>query len=220
MYDTLLSLPLFQGMSRADLSEIIANMPLEFAKRGVGEYVVREAELCDRLIFLLDGEVRVSEWSAGHGYMVSQTLSAPSLLQMDHLFGLYHHFTRDYVCLKPCQFLFMSKSVILGILNSYMVFRLNFLNMLSTLAHRYERALWRDEPESLAQRLCRFISGRALVANGAMDVKVLMRTLARELGASRIDVSHALHELQDLGLLRLKRGGFHVEAVEKIMSFV
>lgn len=220
MYDILLSLPLFQGMSRSDLSEILAHVPLEFVKCGAGDYVVREAELCDRLIFLLDGEVRVSEWSASHGYLVSQKLAAPALLQIDHLFGLYHHFTRDYVCLGPCRFLFIQKSVILDILNSYMVFRLNFLNMLSTLAHRYERALWRDEPESLAQRVCRFISGRVLVAKGGMEVKVLMRTLARELGSSRIDVSRALHQLQDLGLIKLKRGGFQVESVEKIMSFV
>lgn len=219
MYDILLSLPLFQGMSRSDLNEILAHVPLEFVKRGVGEYVAHEAEPCDRLIFLLDGEVRASEWSAGHGYLISQTLQAPALLQMDHIFGLYHHFTRDFVCLGPCQFLLISKSVILTILNSYMVFRLNYLNMLSTLSHRYERTLWRDEPQSLAARLCRFVSSHALVAKGGMDVRMLMRTLAREMGTSRINVSKALHELQDRGFIKLSRGGFHVDSVEKIVNF-
>lgn len=218
MYDILLSLPLFQGMSRNDLNEILAHVPLEFVKCAEGDVVVHEAAPCDKLIFLLDGRLSVREWSAGHGYSVSQMLSAPALLQMDHMFGLYHHFTRDFVCLGPCQFLFISKSVILNILNSYMVFRLNFLNMLSTLSHRYERALWRDAPENLTGRLCRFICNHAIVMKGSMEMKVLMRTLAREMGTSRLNVSIALHELQDRGLLKLSRGGFRVDYIEKLMT--
>ncbi|KAA6332308.1 hypothetical protein EZS27_019165, partial [termite gut metagenome] len=48
MYDTLLRLPLFQGICREDLTAIIEKVKLNFLKYEAGKQIVRSGERCDK----------------------------------------------------------------------------------------------------------------------------------------------------------------------------
>ena len=57
MYDTLLQLPLFQGLCKNDFTSILGKVKLHFRKYNADEIIVEQGEPCTELIFLLNGEI-------------------------------------------------------------------------------------------------------------------------------------------------------------------
>ena len=55
LYSQLLSLPLFQGLGKADLEEVVTHTKLGFHKFETGKIIVYENDVCNRLHFLLNG---------------------------------------------------------------------------------------------------------------------------------------------------------------------
>ena len=56
-YSLLSRLPLFQGMSGAELDYVISRVRLGFSKVDAGEMIVAEGSLADRLVFVVRGEL-------------------------------------------------------------------------------------------------------------------------------------------------------------------
>ena len=54
MYDTLLQLPLFQGLCKNDFTSILGKVKLHFRKYNADEIIVEQGEPCTELIFLLN----------------------------------------------------------------------------------------------------------------------------------------------------------------------
>ena len=57
MYDMLMRMPLFQGMSRSELFEVIEQAIFHFRKVGDGRVVAEQGEQCHQLTFLMAGEL-------------------------------------------------------------------------------------------------------------------------------------------------------------------
>ena len=57
MYDTLLQLPLFQGLCKNDFTNIIGKVKLHFRKYNADDIIVEQGAPCTQLIFLLNGEI-------------------------------------------------------------------------------------------------------------------------------------------------------------------
>ena len=81
LYDHLLLFPLFQGMSRDNLAQVVGQTRFGFMKSGVGQTIVREDDSCTQLYFLLTGLLRVESRSDDHAYSVVEQLQAPCMLQ-------------------------------------------------------------------------------------------------------------------------------------------
>ena len=53
MFDTLLQLPLFQGLAQEDFTNILGKVKLSFTKHKAGEVIVKAGDTCSQLIFVL-----------------------------------------------------------------------------------------------------------------------------------------------------------------------
>ena len=71
LYSQLLILPLFQGLGKADLESVVAHTKLGFHKYDAGEIIVSENDICNRLFFLLKGQIEVTTVAAGHSYQIT-----------------------------------------------------------------------------------------------------------------------------------------------------
>ena len=99
----------------------------------------------------------------------------------------------------------------------FLVFRLNLLNIYATQSQKRQQQLWRRYPETLTQRIVRFLSQRCLYPAGPKTFHILMTRLADEVGDSRLDVSRALNQLQRDGLLLLHRGRIEIPQMERLL---
>ena len=63
----------------------------------------------------------------------------------------------------------------------------------------------------------RFLGQHCLYPAGSKTFYILMTQLADEIGDSRLDISRALNQLQDEGLLQLYRGRIKVMQMERLL---
>lgn len=216
-FDILLRLPLFQGMSRDDLTEVIAHTKLEFVKVQTHHVIAQEGDRCDQLTFILNGNVTVVTTLNTHSSF-TETLHSPIVLQPERLFGLHQQYTHTFMAATPCQMLIIQKQDIMKLASTYPIFQINLLNILSTKVQKMENRQWMTTPVSLRKRLVIFFVSRCLYPAGEKDFKMRMTDLAHELNCSRLDISKCLNAMQEEQLLILSRGRITIPHLEHLIQ--
>ena len=218
MVTRLLELPLFQGISQDDLSEILGHTRLEFVRCHAGSPIVDEGQRCMSLQFLIKGKMRVITYCDDRSYHVEELCSAPDVIQPECLFGLTQRYTRKCIAADRCDLLVISKSEILKLSKSYEIFRFNLLNIITTQVQRLSRIVWRPYPHTIHDKICRFLGDHCRYPAGRKTIHIKMQTLATSIGESRLNVSRALHEMEEKGLLTLSREQIHITNMERLWS--
>jgi len=202
IYDKLLQFPLFQGMSRDDLEIIAGHTRFGFMKVASGRPVVKAGEACTQLFFLINGSVKVVTYSDDYGYSVEEHISAPYILQVEGIFG----------------FITIDKEEIVRLSEDFLVFRLNLMNNFATQTQKQIRQAWLHQPQTLRERVERFLTQHCVYPAGRKLFNILMTRLAEEVNDSRLNVSRVLNQMQKDGLLILSRGRIEVPQLERLLS--
>jgi len=218
LYDHLLRFQFFQGLSRTELLQLAGTTKFGFMKLCGGQTLVSEGDACSQLFFFVKGSMLLTTGSADGGYHLTEQLSAPWLLQPEVLFGSRPRFTCTCKAADDCHLITLSKEEVLRLMDSFLIIRLNLLNIFSTLAQKRSQHQWRNAPKSLRQRFVRFLLQRCSYPAGSKDLRILMTRLAEELGDSRLDISRMLNQLQSEGLLALHRGRICVHSLERLLQ--
>ena len=216
IYDTLLRLPLFQGLSQSALAQVVGHTKFDFLRHGQGQEVLSAYAPCDSMIFLIKGELSAITYSDDRSYHVEEYECAPFVIEPERLFGLSQHYSRSYVATTDVDLLRISKSEAIRLAAHFYVFRINLLNFLSTRVQRLSHRPFRPYPHNLREKICRYLSDRCVHPGGEKDFRVKMEQIAMEIGESRLNVSHELHAMERDGLLALGRSLVHVNAMEKM----
>ncbi len=218
LVNALLATPLFQGMSRMDVQEIVAARRPLVATRAAGSVIARADSLCDRLIIVLSGAVTIIATSVPSRYQLTEHRAAPFVLPVEHLFGRRQQYAATYRAQVPSTLIVFSKRDMLALYDTYDVFRLNLLNgFVMRLAKARDR-LWACAPLSLRQRIVQFLICRSTYPAGEKRLKITMNALAAELNTSRLNVSAALNSLAGEGYIALTRGEIFVPALEALYN--
>lgn len=217
LYDLLLQFPLFQGMSRNELAQVVGHTRFDFSKHSAGKTIAREGDVCHELRFLLNGSLQVETYSDDRAYRVVEQLQAPSMVQMETLFGLTQRYTHTYVAASDVNFVTLSKEEVMKLMDQFLIFRLNLLGLLATQNQKLMHQPWRRHPADLTERVIRFFTSHCLYPAGAKTFYILMTRLAAEVGDSRLDVSRTLNALQRSGVLTLHRGRIEIPSLERLL---
>lgn len=218
LFDKLLQFPLFQGMSRDDLSLVAGHTKFGFEKMPTRHVVIEEGGKADSLWFLLSGTIQIETQSADRTYRLTEQAEAPLMLQPESIFGYRQQFTHTYTTITDCNFLQLNKDEVMRLSESFLVFRLNLLNIFATQTQKQLAQPWRPCPHSLRQRVVRFMVDHSVLPNGPKTFYILMTQLAAEVGDSRLDVSRVLNQLQADGLLSLHRGRIDIPRLELLSA--
>lgn len=218
MFDTLLQLPLFQGLAHEDFTSILEKVKLHFTKHKAGETIAAEGSNCDRLIFVLKGTVNATTPAANRSYQFTESYSAPYLLEPYSLFGMYTTFAATYVTAEETHTINISKRFLLNELLKYEIFRLNYLNIVCNRSQYLHRRLRTPLEGDVEQRIIRFIADLSERPTGEKSLKIRMEELAHICNETRMNVSKALNALQNKGLVELHRGGIVVPRLELLIE--
>ena len=216
VYDKLLMIPLFTGMSLTELDGIVGETRLLFRKVEEGERVVSDGDRCGRLVILVEGSLRMSTVSDDHALTVEEELSGCHVLQPECAFGLHQRFTHTYQALTPCSLISIDKKEALRLTSVSLIFRLNLINLISTTLQKENGKAWRCPPRSLEERVVRYLSDHCFLRTGKKVFRVKKERLAQDLNEGQRQVSGCLKVLQDRGLLTLHRGRIDVPALENL----
>ena len=220
MYDNLLLLPLFQGLSKNEFTTIIEKVKFHFRTYPDGETIIRQGDNCRELCFLLNGEVNALTSNEEHSYSIQETIGSPYIIEPQSLFGMYPYYTATYRAKTQANILTIDKSYIFSELNNHEIFRLNYLNILSNRSQIANRRLWNNHAGTLRQKFLNFIASRCRKPDGEKTVQTSMDNLSRLIGETRINVSRLLKELQDKELVLLKRKEIFIPHFEKLTEYL
>ena len=114
MFDTLLQLPLFQGLCHEDFTNILEKVKLHFTKHKAGDVIVKSGTPCDKLIFLLKGEISLQTTSKDGFLTFIEHVEAPYVIEPHALFGMNLSYVSSYVARTEAHSISISKSFVLS----------------------------------------------------------------------------------------------------------
>ena len=218
MYDTLLSLPLFQGMSQTDFNSLLQKIRLDFIRYEDGDVIIEKGNRCGSLAFLINGTVESSRSGMDGNFTFSELIEASFLIEPYSMFGRAGSYQRTYTAIGSCSFLMVDKQYIYTELGKYNICRMNLLNILSGRVQQLDSHIWSLDGMSLRERIIRFIKGLSDIQSGQKRLAIKMNDLATLMDATRLNVSRELNALEKDGLISLRRKEIFIPALENLIS--
>ena len=132
MFDTLLQLPLFQGLAQEDFTRILEKVKLHFTKYKPGELLLKEGGACHELVFVLKGEIASSTSSADSSYCFTEYFPAPFLIEAHSIFGMKTHYASTYRARTEVHTVSISKAFVVKELFNYEILSVTALKCCTT----------------------------------------------------------------------------------------
>ena len=205
MYDKLLRLPLFQGLSRSDLTDILGKIKVELRKYDKKEYLAKQGSRCTELIYILDGRIKASSKDSVHNFTLSEILGGNTIIEPYSLFGMYTSYQFSYRAECETDVVIIKKEYILSFLCKYEIFNLNYLNVLSSRAQNMRLKLWNTHIGNATEKIVNFLLLRCAFPHGTKELHIRMEDLASLIDETRINVSKSLNTLKEKELISLSR---------------
>lgn len=220
MYEILMELPLFKGVSRYKLSEIVGTTKFHFLKYLADEAVVNAGDPCTHIVFIISGKLRVTIANSNSRFRVSQTLAAPNVLSPEFLFGRAPFYPCSAVALEPTSILQISKADYTKILNTDEIFLFNFLNVLSRNAQKAVDGILAITTGSLEERIAFWII--SLTQPGGTDIALTckQRDLYSLFGVQRTSFISTLDSLKERGIIEYDANEIRINSRQALLDIL
>ncbi len=195
MYETLLGMPLFAGISRQKMSETIGKYKFHFLKFAPGDKIVSEGDPCTHLKSIIAGSVRTSIESPDRRFRVTQTLSAPDIIAPDFFFGKTTTHPATVEAIEKVGILQLDKTDFLSIINSDPIFLFNYLNILSTNAQRSVEGILALTSGTLEKRIAYWIVALTQANGKDISLQCRQRDMYAVFGVPRQSLVSALDRM-------------------------
>lgn len=206
MYKKLLQLPLFQGLSQKELTEIIEKVVFQFGSKSADALLAEQGQDCNSILYILNGKISKKTISQDQTYVLEQTLKAPILIEPQSLFGKDTEYQSSYTSRTKIDIITIDKRFILAELMTYPIFELNYINILSSITQNQYKLLWNHKTcNELVDRFKYFIRRRTEANCSEITLHITMEDLAFQLNDTRLNVSRMLNLLEEESKISLKR---------------
>lgn len=195
-YQTLMQLPLFQGVSRIKLSKLIEKTRFHFLKFNEGELAISCSEPCTHFKFLLSGSLQCISSTYDGKIKLSQVIHAPNVIAPEHVFGRTTHYPANYYANETTGLMQIDKATFITFMQDEPIFLINLLNILSRRTQKTKEALLSITSGDMKERLAFWIL--CLTQRKATDIRIIakQRDLYGYFGVQRAVLLNALAELK------------------------
>lgn len=201
MFEILMGLPLFRGVTHERIAETVGMAKFHFLKYLHGEEIVAAGSPCTHIKFIISGSARSTIVNSDGRFSVSQTLTAPDVIAPDFLFGKATDYPCTVVADQPTGILQIAKNDYIKILNSDPIFMFNFLNLLSMNAQKAVDGVLALTTGSTEERIAFWII--ALTQPGGRDITLScrQRDLYSFFGVQRSSFIATLDDMKNRGII-------------------
>lgn len=220
IYETIMSLPVFKGVSYDRVSEVAGSARLSFRKYVQGEVVEEAGDVCDGLKFILDGALRVTITNSNNRFAVSQTLRAPSSLGARYLFGRKTLYPGRAVALENTSIMEMNKADFVRLLHLDDVFLFNYLNEIATYSQQGVHGVMSFTSGTLEERLAFWIL--SLTQSDAVDIALTckQRDLYSIFGVQRSSFLATMESMVKRGVIDYSPGDVRVTSRRRLKELL
>lgn len=141
MYDLMLELPIFQGLSHDQLTAILEKVPFHFKKYRSNEYLVKAGELCEEVFFVLSGRVRMITPAYKEAILIAEDFESPHTIPFYNLFGREIKSRSSIYAQGAVGVMTLDKENFLRMIENNRLMLINVLNILSSHAQKQHMIL-------------------------------------------------------------------------------
>ena len=220
MYENLLCLPYFQGMGKDDITAILDKVKLEFTTSNSKTLIRNRGEECNKFIILTKGAIEADACDKEGTYTITEEFTAPHAIEPYSIFGYNTKYKKKYTAKSECTILEIEKNYFFSEFSKQNIFTLNLVNLVSRRAQLINDTIWDFTPTTIEGRIIAFIAQRCETANGHKRLNIKMERLAELLCETRLNISHALNNLQNNGLVVLNRKEIEIPEFKELLPFI
>ena len=220
MYEILMGLPLFQGVSHSKISELVEKIKFHFLKYLNNEKIVDANDPCRNLKFLISGKVQFEILNRNNRIRVREVISAPNVIGVEYLFGRNTIYPYKVSAAPDAGILQIEKADYLTILNSDTVFLFNMLNYLSRNSQTPMEAVLSLTSGSIAERFAFWVT--SLTHKNATDIVITskQKDMYTMLGVQRSSFMNTLNELKDHEILDFTPNEIQIKDRNKLIDIL
>ena len=201
MFEILMQLPLFQGVSRNKISELIEKTKFHFLKYAPGEPIVRRGEECTHLKFLISGSVRSEMVNKNGKIKISEIIHSPNVLAPNHMFGKNTTYPADLYAVESTGIMQIDKATFIQIMQGESIFLINLLNILSRRSQKSLETFLSISSGEMKEKLAFWVL--SFSQRKSTDIRFICRQkdLYSFFGVQRSVFINALNELKEAGII-------------------
>lgn len=219
MYESLMCLPYFQGMSKDEITSILDKVKLIFTRHTDGDRIASQGAPCNSLTLLVRGALTSKCVSPDGRYTLIEELTTPFAFEPYSLFGLSPRYSKSYYANGECDILTIEKSYLFNEFAHHDIFMMNIMNILCQRVQQRNAQIWNARRLPITEKIIEFISMRSESQEGCKTLQIKMDDLADILDETRINVSAALNLLQKRGLIELRRKEIHIPSFKQLADY-
>ena len=201
MYQQLMQLPLFQGVSAEKITTMVEKLPFHFLKFRNGEQIFAAGDTCTHIKFIVSGQVRLETPFDNLRITMHQTISNPHVLAAEYLFGRDTTYPYTAISDGACGILQLRKSDYIKMINADKVFLFNILNYLSSGSQRSLSSSLSARDGSVTERLATLVDMLAVSGAKYISFHYKQKDLCTLLGTQRTTLVTMLEKLSDQDIL-------------------
>ena len=219
MFELLMQLPLFQGLSPEALSMLVEKIPFHFLKFQDGATIVEKGDSVTHARFIVSGSVRLSMPFHNLQVVLSQTLSAPQVLGTDWLFGMTTTYPFTVKAQGVCGILQITKSDYVSMLQNDKVLLFNILNYLSLRGQRATTSMLNLQHGTVSERIALLVRSFTTRTSSEVDLTFKQKDLCSLIGTQRNSLLKAVNELDSSGQINFTGNKIEFTDLRSFLAF-
>lgn len=219
MFETLLALPLFQGLGQADLTRILESTHIDFITVDSGEVICQQDTPCNHIYFVIEGTLVTRTLSADRHWSVVEHITDHAILGLEVLYGRRRTYSSTATALHRSRLLRIDKRTMGALFRYYEVMQINAFNRLTSELDRRDSLLWLPPAATLEGRIVQFCRSHVGRPAGFKRFEISQHTLGQYLGEDQRYIAKALQRLETEGILTRQRRSFEFPAFEQAIAY-
>lgn len=201
IYDSLLQIPLFKGLSINSFNEIIEKYKFEFLSYKKGDVIIKAGETCDCFKFIISGCVRSELISEKVKIKLYETITAPNDIISNYALGNNIFPVTVTACNDNTGILVIKKQDFLSIMQEQRVVMLNYLIYLSRKSQIPSEAYNLIASDNIRAKFALWILFFTNYNSSEIVIKAKLRDLYLFFGVQRGMFNSILEEMKGLNIL-------------------
>lgn len=219
-----MSLPLLNGMSRNKMLEIAGKTKFHFLKFEPNKQIITAGAPCTHLRFILSGSIICSTQYTGNSsdvtIKVSQTIDAPTVLCLEHLFGPVTTYPCDITTIDNANGLQITKSDYIKLISANQILNFNYLNALSTMAQNKLETIAICSTKNIQDKLAYFVSMATKKQSRNIEISSVTGELHDFFCCTKEEFESSLDALSTLGLINYSNSTLKICSRDEFLNIL
>lgn len=209
--------PLFNSLSKEELSSIITNPLVRIKKYSKEEIIFFHNDECNDLSILISGIIEIQQNDSNGNTLVVATLNKSNIFGENLLFGDKNVYPMDVVSKENSIVIHINKKEVTKLLQANRTFLLGFLKLLSNKAIILSNKLRQVSSKSLRHMICDFLIKESKKQNSnIIKLTITKQSLADSFGVQRPSLSRELSNMKADNLIDYDRKTIKILDMDKI----